>query len=386
MRDLLLGRVPKDFDVATDATPEQIKALFRSCRLIGRRFRLAHVRFGREIVEVATFRGSASDENEDADHVSVNGRIVRDNVYGTLEQDAWRRDFSVNCLYYNIADFSVVDYTSGMEDLKNRTLRLIGEPEIRYREDPVRTLRALRFAAKLDFKIDAASEGPLARAAEELAAIPPARLFEEVLKLFMEGSALGTYRLLQRYGVFEKLFPETYACLDDDEAVVANRLVEKALENTDARIAEGKPVTPAFLFAALLWEPMRQDVEANIARGMSTAQAYDLAAADVIARQVEHVAFPRRFSLAAREIWGMQPRLERDRGERAKQLLGRGRFRAAYDFLVLRAEAGEPVDEAAKWWTRFQEADEEQQNAMLEKPKRTRKRRRRRRSRKGAVQ
>lgn len=386
MRDLLLDRVPKDFDVATDATPEEIKSLFRSCRLIGRRFRLAHVRFGREIVEVATFRGAASDEDDDADHESVNGRIVRDNVYGTLEQDAWRRDFSVNCLYYNIADFSVVDYTTGMEDLKNRTLRLIGEPETRYREDPVRTLRALRFAAKLDFKIDSASEGPLARAAEELVAIPPARLFEEVLKLFMEGSALKTYRLLQLYGVFELLFPETHACLEDDEALVANRLVEKALENTDARIAEGKPVTPAFLFAALLWEPMRQDVEANIARGMSTAQAYDLAAADVIAREVEHVAFPKRFSLVAREIWGMQPRLERERGERAKQLLGRGRFRAAYDFLVLRADAGEPVGDAAKWWTKFQEVGEDEQNAMLEKPKRARKRRRRRRSRKGAVQ
>jgi poly(A) polymerase len=386
VRDLLLDRVPKDFDVATDATPEEIKSLFRSCRLIGRRFRLAHVRVGREIVEVATFRGSASDEGEDAGHVSANGRILRDNVYGTLEQDAWRRDFSVNCLYYNIADFSVVDYTTGMKDLKNRTLRLIGEPETRYREDPVRTLRALRFAAKLDFKIDAASEGPLAGAAEDLAAIPPARLFEEVLKLFMEGSALKTYRLLQRYGVFEKLFPETHACLDDDEAIVANRLVEKALANTDARIAEGKPVTPAFLFAALLWEPMRQDVEANIARGMSIAQAYDLAAADVIARQVEHVAFPKRFSLSAREIWEMQPRLERERGERAKQILGRTRFRAAYDFLVLRAEAGEAVDDAAKWWTRFQALDQEQQNAMLERPKRPRKRRRRRRSGKGAVQ
>ncbi len=377
VRDLLLGTTPKDFDVATDAHPEDIRKLFRNCRLIGRRFRLAHVRFGREVVEVATFRGAAADV-EDEDHLKINGRIVRDNVYGTLEEDAVRRDFSVNCLYYNIADFSVVDFTGGMDDLKNRTLRMIGDPETRYREDPVRTLRALRFAAKLGFRIDPDSEGPLARAAEDLADIPPARLFEEVLKLFMEGYARKTFDLLRMYGVFEHLFPETHACLDDHDAEVARRMVERALENTDARIAEGKPVTPAFLFSALLWEPLRQDVEAMIARGMSPFQAYDLAGVDVIARQVEHVALPKRFSVITREIWEMQPRLERQRGARAKQILTRPRFRAAYDFLLLRAEAGEPVAEAAEWWTRFQQGDEVEQSSMLDKPKRGRRRRRRR--------
>jgi poly(A) polymerase len=377
VRDLLLGAIPKDFDVATNAHPEEIRKLFRNCRLIGRRFRLAHVRFGREVVEVATFRGAAADVG-DEDHLKINGRIVRDNVYGTLEEDAVRRDFSINCLYYNIADFSVVDFTGGMDDLKGRTLRLIGDPETRYREDPVRTLRALRFASKLGFRIDPASEGPLTRAAEDLEDIPPARLFEEVLKLFMEGCAWKTFELLRRYGVFEHLFPETDACLDDDEADVARRMVERALENTDSRIAQGKPVTPAFLFAALLWEPLRQDVEAMIARGMPPFQAYDLAGVDVIARQVEHVALPKRFSVITREIWEMQPRLERQRGARAKQILSRARFRAAYDFLLLRAEAGEPVAEAAEWWTRFQEGDEVEQNSMLEKPKRGRRRRRRR--------
>ncbi len=377
VRDLLLGTTPKDFDVATDAHPEDIRKLFRNCRLIGRRFRLAHVRFGREVVEVATFRGAAADV-DDEDHLKVNGRIVRDNVYGTLEEDAVRRDFSVNCLYYNIADFSVVDFTGGMDDLKNRTLRMIGDPETRYREDPVRTLRALRFAAKLGFRIDPDSEGPLARAAEDLADIPPARLFEEVLKLFMEGYARKTFDLLRMYGVFEHLFPETHACLDDHDAEVARRMVERALENTDARIAESKPVTPAFLFAALLWEPVRQDVEAMIARGMSPFQAYDLAGVDVIARQVEHVALPKRFSVITREIWEMQPRLERQRGARAKQILTRPRFRAAYDFLLLRAEAGEPVAEAAEWWTRFQQGDEVEQSSMLDKPKRGRRKRRRR--------
>ena len=239
-------------------------------------------------------------------------------------------------------------------------------------------LRALRFAAKLGFRIDPASDGPLARAAEDLADIPPARLFEEVLKLFMEGCARKIFDLLRQYGVFEHLFPETNACLDDDEADVARRMVESALENTDSRIAQGKPVTPAFVFAALLWEPLRQDLEAMIARGMSPFQAYDLAGVDVIARQVEHVALPKRFSVITREIWEMQPRLERQRGARAKQILSRPRFRAAYDFLLLRADAGEPVAEAAQWWTRFQEGDEVEQSGMLERPKRGRKRRRRR--------
>jgi poly(A) polymerase len=342
------------------------------------------VRFGRDVVEVATFRGTTENADE-ADHLSVNGRIIRDNVYGSLEEDAWRRDFSINCLYYNIDDFSVVDFTGGMEDLQNRTLRLIGDPETRFREDPVRTLRAIRFAAMLDFKIDPASDVPLTRAAEDLADIPPARLFDEVLKLFMKGWALKTFRLLQLYGVFEHLFPETAACLNDDEAEAARRMVERALENTDTRIAEGKPVTPAFLIAALLWEPLRQDIEAMIANGMPPLQAYDHASGDVIARQLEHVAIPRRFSLMAREIWALQPRLERQRGARAKQILTRTRFRAAYDFLVLRAESGEPVQESAEWWTRFQEADDPERQSLLEQPKRSR-RRRRRRSNKGAVQ
>ncbi|MDH3316265.1 MAG: polynucleotide adenylyltransferase PcnB [Gammaproteobacteria bacterium] len=384
VRDLLLGTTPKDFDVATNAHPEEIRKLFRNCRLIGRRFRLAHVRFGRDVVEVATFRGATSDA-DDEDHLKVNGRIVRDNVYGTLEEDAVRRDFSINCLYYNIADFSVVDFTGGMADLQSRILRLIGDPETRYREDPVRTLRALRFAAKLGFRIDPASEVPLARAAEDLAEISPARLFEEILKLFMEGSALKTFQLLRQYGVFELLFPETNACLNDEEADVARRMVERALENTDARIQEGKPVTPAFLFAALLWEPLRQDVEAMIARGMSPFQAYDLAGVDVIARQVEHVALPKRFSVITREIWEMQPRLQRQRGARVKQILSRTRFRAAYDFLLLRAEAGEPVAEAAQWWTRLQEGGEVEQSDVVETPKRGR-RRRRRRNRRPAAQ
>jgi poly(A) polymerase len=371
VRDLLLGLHPKDFDVATEAHPEQVKELFgRGCRLIGRRFRLAHVRVGREIVEVATFRGAAdSDDEGDESRVNASGRIVRDNVYGNMEQDAWRRDFSVNCLYYDAGDGTVVDYTGGMSDLRERSLRLLGDPEVRYREDPVRMLRAIRFAAKLDFKIARETERAIDACADLLHDIPPARLYDETLKLFMGGSALATYEMLQRYRLFEFICPETAACVDDmeDEEGLVERFLRQALSNTDARIAEDKAVTPAFLFAALLWEPVKRDAKAIEAQGMGAVQAVDSAGVDVIARQVEHVAMPRRFSLTAREIWSMQPRLVARRGRGALETLERVRFRAGYDFLVLRAEAGEDVKEAADWWTAFQDADTDERARMMER-------------------
>lgn len=370
VRDLLLNLNPKDFDIATEARPEQIKELFgRSCRLIGRRFRLAHVRMGREIVEVATFRAAPeAEEQGDGDRLSVNGRIVRDNVYGTLEEDVWRRDFSVNCLYYSAEDATVVDYTGGMADLKERQLRLIGEPEVRYREDPVRMLRAIRFAAKLDFKLARDTERAIDACAELLHDIPPARLYDEMIKLFMGGQALATFDMLQRYRLFEFICPETAACVDDmeDEEGLVERFLRQALANTDARIREDKPVTPAFLVAALLWEPVKRDAKAIESQGMSSAQAVDSAGVDVLARQIEHVAMPRRFSLIAREIWSMQPRLQEKRGRRPEEMLERARFRAGYDFLVLRAEAGEKVKDEAEWWTNFQQADESQRAQLLD--------------------
>jgi len=370
VRDLLLNLNPKDFDIATEARPEQIKELFgRSCRLIGRRFRLAHVRMGREIVEVATFRAAPeAEEQGDGDRLSVNGRIVRDNVYGTLEEDVWRRDFSVNCLYYSAEDATVVDYTGGMADLKERQLRLIGEPEVRYREDPVRMLRAIRFAAKLDFKLARDTERAIDACAELLHDIPPARLYDEMIKLFMGGQALATFDMLQRYRLFEFICPETAACVDDmeDEEGLVERFLRQALANTDARIREDKPVTPAFLVAALLWEPVKRDAKAIESQGMSSAQAVDSAGVDVLARQIEHVAMPRRFSLIAREIWSMQPRLQEKRGRRPEEMLERARFRAGYDFLVLRAEAGEKVKDEADWWTNFQQADESQRAQLLD--------------------
>ena len=381
VRDLLLGLKPKDFDVATAATPDAVRKLFRSCRLIGRRFRLAHVRMGREVIEVATFRAGFDESAGDPDHVRIDGRIVRDNVYGTLEEDAWRRDFTVNCLYYDHRDHTVIDFTGGYADVRDRKLRLIGDAVERYREDPVRMLRAARFAGKLGFDIDVDTSRAIYDLAPLIEDMPPARLYEEVVKLFMGGAGRKTYELLRRYGLFGHLFPETEACIEADSDGFADAMLDKALENTDARIVAGKPVTPGFLFAALLWEPVQQDSEACTARGMSDIQGYETAGADVIERQIQHVSLPRRFSLMVREIWSLQPRLLNRRGRgAASRLVTHPRFRAAYDFLVLRAESGEDVGEHAQWWTRFQETGDGEQRTMPE-DKRGPKRRRRRRGR-----
>jgi poly(A) polymerase len=391
VRDLLLGREPKDFDVATNATPEQVKEQFRNCRLIGRRFRLAHVHFGQVIIEVATFRaphdsvdvGDEDGEEDSNDRRIENGRIVRDNVYGSLEEDAWRRDFTINALYYNVADFSVVDYVGGMDDLKRGQLRLIGDPEQRYREDAVRMLRAVRFAAKLGFDIHAASEQPIFKLGGLLREIPPSRLFEEVLKLFMSGQAVQVFELLRHYHLFDHLFPQTEASLSREEQGFPIMLVVKALANTDARIAAGKPVTPAFLFAALLWEPARLLAEQKRAAGMDDIEALAEAGDEVVGKQVKSITIPKRFTLPMREIWNMQPRFENRSGKRPQRLLGHPRFRAAYDFLLLRAESGEADMELAQWWTDFQRLDHDPQDVVHtpeEPSKRPRRRRRRSRS------
>ena len=362
-----------------------MRKLFRSCRLIGRRFRLAHVRMGREVIEVATFRAGFDESAGDPDHVRIDGRIVRDNVYGTLEEDAWRRDFTVNCLYYDHRDHTVIDFTGGYADVRERKLRLIGDAVERYREDPVRMLRAVRFAGKLGFDIDVDTSRAIYDLAPMIEDMPPARLYEEVVKLFMGGEGRKTYALLRRYGLFGHLFPETDACIEADTGGLAGDMLDRALENTDARIVAGKPVTPGFLFAALLWEPVQQDSEACTARGMSDIQGYEAAGADVIERQIQHVSLPRRFSLMVREIWSLQPRLLNRRGRgAASRLLAHPRFRAAYDFLVLRAESGEDVGEHARWWTRYQEAGDGERRSMLE-DKRGPKRRRRRRRGRGAA-
>ena len=381
VRDLLLGREPKDFDVATDATPEDVRRVFRNCRLIGRRFRLAHVHFGREIIEVATFRGVHEAASEQAKRDNENGMLLRDNVYGTIEEDALRRDFTVNALYYNIEDFSVVDYANGLKDLQAGVLRLLGDPEQRYREDPVRMLRAARFAAKLGFTINPACEKPLLENGDLLDGIPAARLFDEVLKLFLGGTALHSFEKLRHFDLFRHLFPETDECLSHEEQSFPITFVNRGLENTDTRIRENKPVTPAFLFAVLLWEPARLRAQKLEAEGKSRHDAMMEAGTEAISQQVGRVSIPKRFSLQMREIWNMQHRLEL-RGKRALRLLGHPRFRAAYDFLLLRAESGETDMALAEWWTLIQDVNEEERIKMAAATGGGGKKRRRRRPRK----
>jgi len=378
VRDLLLGYEPKDFDVSTNASPEEVNKVFRRSQLIGRRFKLVHVRFGQEIIEVATFRAPPQAEQ----HVDDAGRIMRDNVYGTLEQDAWRRDFTINALYYNISDFSIVDYTGGLADLRAGKIRLIGDVETRYREDPVRMLRALRFVGKLGLTLDAETERFIPILANLLADIPPARLFDESLKLYLSGNAAATHELLCHYGVFKHLFPQTDKLIHSDDEYPRTLLI-KALENTDKRIADVKPVTPAFLYAALLWEPVRQLWQKNIEQNIPRLPALQRATTEVITQQVQRVAVPKRFTIMTRDIWMLQPRLELRAGKRAFRLLNHPKFRAGYDFLLLRNESGEELAELADWWTQFQFATEDEQQNLVNNlgpsaKARTKKKRRRR--------
>ncbi len=381
VRDLLLGREPKDFDVATDAHPDEVRQLFRNCRLIGRRFRLAHVVFGREVIEVATFRGQHAPGEDDVAELTMTdeGRILRDNVYGTFEEDAWRRDFTVNALYYDIADFSVRDFVGGMDDLRAGLLRLIGDPTARYREDPVRMLRAVRFAAKLGFRIDDATAAPIPVLSDLLFDISSARLYEEVLKLFMAGEGLTGFGLLRHYGLFGKLFPDSEAALAEEVDGHPQILISRALENTDQRVADGRPVTPAFLFAALLWPPVLKRWRAT-AQELGDLAALQAAGNWIVNAQASHTAIPKRFSLPMREIWSLQPRFEQRSGRRPLRLVSHPRFRAAYDFLLLRGESGEVDLELCQWWTDFQEQPGEAREAMLAPEKKAKKRRRRRRN------
>ncbi len=354
VRDTLLGLNPKDFDVATDATPEQVNQLFRNSRLIGRRFKLVHVVFGREVIEVATFRAPPTeDHSAKVAATGDQGMILRDNVYGNKDEDAMRRDFTVNALYYDIADFSVHAYAGGWDDLQNKRLRLIGDPETRYREDPVRMLRAIRFAAKLGFTIEAQTAEPIPVMAPLLEQIPAARLFEEVLKLFLHGNALDTLRLLREYNLFGALFPATEQCLRDDPMALA--MAENTMRNTDDRIRAGKSVTPYFFLASLLWAPLLRVKEEFEAAGMAAHPAMQKAADRIMSQQLQATSIPKRFSIPMREIWELQLRLARTQSRKTTELLTHPRFRAAYDFVLLREQSGENLNGLGKFWTRLQQ-------------------------------
>jgi poly(A) polymerase len=389
VRDLLLGGHPKDFDIATDATPEQVNRLFRNARIIGRRFKIVHVRFGREVIEVTTFRGSHDTPEESRKGKrpinqqsarSQNGMLLRDNVFGTVEEDAIRRDLTINALYYTTADHAIYDYTNGLQDLDNKLIRIIGDPETRYREDPVRMLRVIRFAGKLDFSIEKNTAKPIKALANSLADIPAARMFDEVLKLFMSGHAVKTFDLMQQFGLFQPLFPQTQACLDDE---FARPLIAQAMRNTDQRIQQEKPVTPAFIFAALLWPAVvRRQQQLMKEEGLPEVPALHQASTEVVSIQQQSTSIPRRFSMPMREIWDLQLRLPRRGGHKAEQMMENRRFRAAYDFLLLREESGETTGELGKWWTDYQNCSPDQRSAMSNKvsAKPARKRRKRKNS------
>ena len=424
VRDIILGRHPKDFDVATDALPEQVRRLFRNCRLVGRRFRLAHIVYGREVIEVATFRAASAPlpseepvparEEDEAELLAEelgqgeiepvesaaalevtqpletaavaagarrasrdrgradprvqddHGRLLRDNMYGSIDEDVWRRDFTVNALYYNIADLSIWDYVDGLADIHAKRLRLIGDVETRYREDPVRMLRAARFEAKLGFEIDAASARPIAQLRGLLASVPPARLFDETAKLFLTGHGADSYRVLRQRGLFAALFPAVDSYLQKHPASLVEALLVQGLQNTDRRVAEDKPVTPTFLYSLLLYGPIAALIEAMPAERWHEPQAI-LEACDRTLREAQQrVSIPRRIALGVREMYALQPRLEGPRGRRALRLLEQPRFRAAYDLLTLRAALGLADAGTAQWWSTLQAAAPAEREQMVE--------------------
>lgn len=355
VRDILLDRDPKDFDVVTDAHPEVVRNIFRNSRIIGRRFRLVHVYFDGDIVEVSTFRANLTDQTR----VQVDdgtGMIFRDNTYGTIEEDAWRRDFTVNALYYNIADFSVVDYMQGMQDLKNRLLRVIGDPAQRYHEDPVRLLRALRLAAKLNFRLEAKTESALQKLPHLLKHVPPARLFDEFLKLFFEGYAEKTFSMLRRYHYWDVIFPQTASALKN---IKTQKLIQLALKATDDRLRDDQGVNHGFLLAVFLWPVLQERMQFSKNKSNKKDRFYfqvHRIMHEVMKKQLETLMIPKRLQYVMQAIWILQFQLERRRQSRINSTLQHRYFRAAYDFLMLRVEAGDADKNIMEWWKSRQES------------------------------
>ena len=364
IRDLLLGQQPKDFDVVTNALPDEVRQVFKNCRLIGRRFRLAHVVFGREIIEVATFRGHHS-AGEDEENIptgvrSDHGQILRDNVYGTIEEDAERRDFTINALYYSVNDFAIYDFANGVQAIAERKIELIGDPETRFREDPVRMLRAVRFATKLNMAIAPATAQPIPELAVLLKNIPAPRLFDESLKLFMAGKAFDNFVLMRDFGIIKQLMPQLHKVLKQDNEGKAMSMIASALQNTDERVAQDKPVTPAFIYAALLWYPVELRMQTLLVEsGLNEIDALNIAMTEVLEDVQRVIAIPKRFTMSIRDIWALQTRLSKRAGRRAFKLMELPKFRGAFDFLQQRAAAeGGALTELATWWQHFQNADE----------------------------
>lgn len=373
VRDLLLGVEPKDYDVATDATPDQVRVLFRRSRIIGRRFQIVHVMFGQELIEVSTFR-AAHDQNTITDE---HGRVLHDNVWGSQAEDAARRDFTANALYYDPHREVVLDYHHGVDDIKKKTLRMIGDPRTRYREDPVRMLRAVRLAAKLGIKIDPSTEAPIREMAELLENVPAARLFDEMLKLLTSGHAVACIKRLRDAELHHGLLPLLDVILDQP---MGEKFVMLSLANTDARVRAGKTTSPGFLFATLLWHEVLANWEIRKKRGELPTPALFEAMDEILDQQAEKLAITRRIAGDIKEIWLLQPRFDKRSGRQPMRLLDQPRFRAAYDFLLLRAQSGEVPMELADWWTAFHDADFAERETMLLPDTDPKKKRRRRRS------
>ncbi|MGV8933340.1 MAG: polynucleotide adenylyltransferase PcnB [Gallionellaceae bacterium] len=379
VRDLLLKRQPKDFDVTTDATPEEVRRIFRRSRIIGRRFRLVHVMFGDETVEVSTFRRMIEAEDAQTDD---HGRLLRDNEFGDQEQDAARRDFTANALFYDAKSQEIFDFHHGYADIRANLLRMIGDPATRYREDPVRMLRAVRLSAKLGMKLEAATAEPIFSMKELLSNVPEARLLDEMLKLLMSGHAVECIKKLRAMHLHHGLLPMLDVIL---EQPMGEKFVMLALANTDKRLREDKPASPAFLFAALLWHEVLSIWNAQLDAGKPAIPALHLAMDAILHKQRAEMAIPHRHDAVMKEIWLLQPRLEQRSGPRPLRLLALPRFRAAYDFLLLRCESGEVEMELADWWTEFQEASDERRAEMLMPEQGHKKRRRRSKSKSKAV-
>lgn len=380
VRDLLLDLNPKDFDIATNATPQQVKKLFRRSRIVGRRFQIVHVQFGRELIEVTTFRSNNTDKNGKVQKAE-SGLLTRDNFFGSMHDDASRRDLSINALYYDTENNTLHDFCEGLEDLTARKIRIIGNPATRYSEDPVRLLRVARFAAKLGFQIESKTLKPIAKMASSLQHVSAPRMFDETLKLFMGGYGLAVFQLLYEYRLFAHLVPQTNRLIDQGHPT-AKKMVEQALINTDLRIRSNKRVTPAFIYAALLWPSVQKIASEYERQGHPAYSALNKAANEVISNQIPITAIPRRFTMAMREIWSMQLSLMKRGGNRANRSMENPRFRAAYDFILLREQTGESLDGLGDWWTKYQDANEDERQAMVQEinSHRPRNRRPRRRS------
>ncbi len=361
VRDLLMRKTPKDFDIVTDAHPQDIRKLFKNSRIIGRRFRLVHVFFHREIIEVATFRKAAPDPH---DHkTNTEGMIVRDNVFGEITDDAWRRDLTINALYYNIKDSSIIDYTGGFKDLNNKIVKIIGTPTLRYQEDPVRILRAIRFAAKFDFQLEAETEQAIAETRELLTNVSSSRVFEEINKLYHCGNASKVQALLLEHHLFELFFPLTQEMYKQNPNT--ETLIKHTLANTDDRVNAKKPVTPAFFYAIFLWHPLLAQTEKFQEQGNPPLVALENAMNVLLNKQTKRISIPKRYAQTMREMWFLQFRFPKRYGNRAFKLLEHPRFRAAYDFLLLRTMTGEEDESLVNWWTEFQQVDIDKRKQMV---------------------